>query len=72
MITQRYRDSYQLDREQVYDNPDEFLLALSGCVTLPDTTPVLSVTYKGKDLGYKGNFGDLYKTFSQFDWSAVN
>lgn len=45
MITLRYRDSYQMEREQVYDNPDEFLLALSGCVTLPDTTSVLSVTY---------------------------
>ena len=36
MITLRYRDSYQMEREQVYDNPDEFLLAyqaVSLCLT---------------------------------------
>ncbi|MCS4487446.1 DUF4649 family protein [Streptococcus sciuri] len=72
MITLCYSDAYQIERKQVYDTPDAFMLALSGCVTLPDSTPILSVTYKEEDLGYKGIFGDLYKTFSSFDWSVFD
>jgi hypothetical protein len=47
------------------------MLSLSGCVTLPDSYQVLSLTYKGKDIGYRGLFGDLYRKVYQMDWSSV-
>lgn len=44
------------------------MLSLSGCVTLTDAYQVVSLTYKGQDISYKGVVGDLYRTVSQMDW----
>ena len=46
---------------------DEFLLAFSGCVTVPDSLKVLSVTYKGHQLPFAGLIGDLYRQMYQLD-----
>lgn len=54
-----------------FNSIEEFMLSLSGCVTLPDSYQVLSLTYKGKDIGYRGLFGDLYRKVYQMDWSSV-
>ena len=42
-----YLDAYQKERQVSYDNIDHSLLAFSGCVTIPDSYQVVSVTYKG-------------------------
>ncbi|WP_057490339.1 DUF4649 family protein [Streptococcus orisasini] len=68
MIVLTYLDAYQTKRESHFNNLEEFLLSLSGCVTLPDSYRVVSLTYKGQDVGYKGLVGDLYRTVSQMDW----
>ena len=69
MIELKYLDSYKVERTLSYDNFDAFLLALSGCLTIPDNLPVTSLTYKGQELPYKGNIGDLYRSMSNFDLS---
>ncbi|MGT2950166.1 DUF4649 domain-containing protein [Streptococcus cuniculi] len=61
MIELRYQDSYQQIRSQTFENFDALLLAFSGCVTIPDHLKVLSLTQDGKDLGYQGLIGDLYR-----------
>ncbi|MGT2923975.1 DUF4649 family protein [Streptococcus caviae] len=68
MIVLTYLDAYQTKRESHFNSPEEFMLSLSGCVTLPDSYQVVSLTYKGQDVGYKGAMGDLYRTVSQMDW----
>lgn len=37
-------------------------------LTYLDAYRVVSLTYKGQDIGYKGVVGDLYRTVSQMDW----
>ncbi len=69
MIELTYKDAYDVVRTQTFDDPNDFSRMLVGCLTVPDYYPVTSVTYKGKDVGYKGTFGDLFKTFNEFDWS---
>lgn len=61
MIELRYQDAYKQVRSQTFDSLDELLLAFSGCSTLPDYLPVLSLTQDGQDLGYQGIIGDLYR-----------
>lgn len=61
MIELRYQDSYQQVRSQTYENLDAMLLAFSGCMTIPDHLKVLSLTKDGKDLGYQGLIGNLYR-----------
>ena len=54
-----YLDSYQIERILEYTDYDELMLSLSGCVTLPDTFLVTSLTLNGKVI-YQGLVGDLY------------
>ena len=70
MIELKYLDSYKVKRIVRYLDFDEFMLAFSGCVTIPDNLKVLSLTYKGKELPYEGKIGNLYRTMSQFDLSS--
>ena len=65
MIELKYLDSYKVERIVRYLDFDEFMLAFSGCVTIPD-----NLTYKGKELPYEGKIGNLYRTMSQFDLSS--
>ena len=59
-----YLDSYQVERMLQYSDYDELMLSLSGCVTLPDTFLVTSLTFNDKVI-YQGLVGDLYRFLSQ-------
>ena len=59
-----YLDSYQIERILEYTDYDELMLSLSGCVTLPDTFLVTSLTFDDKVI-YQGLVGDLYRFLSQ-------
>ena len=67
-----YLDAYQKERQVSYDNLDHCLLAFSGCVTIPDSYQVVSVTYKGQILPFIGRIGDFYRYLIQFDQSLRN
>lgn len=69
MVELTYLDSYKVKRTLTYEDFDEFLLAFSGCVTVPDSLKVLSVTYKGHHLPFTGLIGDLYRQMYQLDLS---
>ncbi|MGT2928887.1 DUF4649 family protein [Streptococcus dentasini] len=69
MIEMTYTDAYQIERHQKFENPNDFIRALMGCSTVPEYYPVTSLTYHGKDLGFHGTFGELFKTFVNFDWA---
>ena len=43
-----YLDSYQIERILEYTDYDELMLSLSGCVTLPDTLLISSLTLNDK------------------------
>ena len=66
-----YLDSYQAERILVYTDYDELMLSLSGCVTLPDTFLVTSLTFNDKVI-YQGLVGDLYRFLSQVHFSDKN
>ena len=59
-----YQDSYQVVRTLEFENYEELMLSLSGCVTLPDTFLVTSLTFDDKVI-YQGLVGDLYRFLSQ-------
>lgn len=71
MITLTYTDAYKVERTQQYDQPNDFIQALAGCLTIPDNYPVTAVTYNGKDLAYKGTVGGLYQAFVNYDWAQA-
>lgn len=66
-----YLDSYQVERILEYTDYDELMLSLSGCVTLPDTFLVTSLTFNDKVI-YQGLVGDLYRFLSQAHFSDKN
>ena len=59
-----YKDSYQVERTLEFESYEELMLSLSGCVTLPDTFLVTSLTFDDKVI-YQGLVGDLYRFLSQ-------
>ncbi|WP_247946464.1 DUF4649 family protein [Streptococcus oralis] len=66
-----YLDSYQIERILEYTDYDELMLSLSGCVTLPDTFLVTSLTFDDKVI-YQGLVGDLYRFLSQVHFLDKN
>ena len=48
MFELTYKDSYHVERTLKYEDYEALMLALSGCVTLPDTLYVTSLTFKGR------------------------
>ena len=46
MFELTYKDSYHVERTLKYEDYEALMLALSGCVTLPDTLYVTSLTFK--------------------------
>ena len=66
-----YLDSYQIERILEYTDYDELMLSLSGCVTLPDTFLITSLTLNGKVI-YQGLVGDLYRFLSQVHFLDKN
>lgn len=63
MFELTYKDSYHVERTLKYEDYEALMLALSGCVTLPDTLYVTSLTFKGQEV-YQGLVGDLYRFLS--------
>lgn len=59
-----YQDNYHVERTLEYKDYEELVLSLSGCVTLPDTFLVTSLTFDDKVI-YQGLVGDLYRFLSQ-------
>ena len=63
-----YKDSYQVERTLKFADYEELMLSLSGCVTLPDTLLISSLTLNDKVI-YQGLVGDLYRFLSQTNFS---
>lgn len=66
-----YQDNYHVERILEYKDYEELMLSLSGCVTLPDTLLISSLTLNDKVI-YQGLFGDLYRFLSQAHFSDKN
>ena len=71
MFELTYKDSYQVERTLKYEDHEALMLALSGCVTLPDTLYVTSLTFEGQKV-YQGLVGDLYRFLSQTEFFHQN
>lgn len=66
-----YQDNYHVERTLEYKDYEELMLSLSGCVTLPDTLLISSLTLNDKVI-YQGLVGDLYRFLSQANFSDKN
>ena len=66
-----YLDNYHVERTLEYKDYEELMLSLSGCVTLPDTLLISSLTLNDKVI-YQGLVGDLYRFLSQAHISDKN
>ncbi|CWH03652.1 Uncharacterised protein [Streptococcus pneumoniae] len=53
MFELTYKDCYHVERTLKYEDHEALMLTLSGCVTLPDTLYVTSLTFRGKKV-YQG------------------
>lgn len=65
MFRLTYKDSYQVERVQEFEDLESLMLSLSGCVTLPDTTVITSLTHNGVEI-YQGLLGDLYRFLTKY------
>ena len=63
-----YQDNHHVERTLEYKDYEELMLSLSGCVTLPDTLLISSLTLNDKVI-YQGLVGDLYRFLSQANFS---
>ena len=68
MFRLTYKDNYQVERILEFADYEELMLSLSGCVTLPDTLLISSLTLNDKVI-YQGLVGDLYRFLSQANFS---
>lgn len=66
-----YQDNYHVERILEYKDYEELMLSLSGCVTLPDTLLISSLTLNDKVI-YQGLVGYLYRFLSQAHFSDKN
>lgn len=66
-----YQDNYHVERTLEYKDYEELMLSLSGCVTLPDTLLISSLTLNDKVI-YQGLVSDLYRFLSQAHFSDKN
>lgn len=71
MFRLTYKDTYLVERVQEFEDLESLMLSLSGCVTLPDTTVITSLTYSGKEI-YQGLLGDLYRFLSHYDFTKIS
>ena len=69
MFRLTYKDSYQVERVQEFEDLESLMLSLSGCVTLPDTTVITSLTHNGSEI-YQGLLGDLYRFLTTYQKNA--
>ena len=63
MFRLTYKDPYKVER--VHEDYEALMLSLSGCVTLPDTTIITSLTHNGVEI-YQGLLGDLYRFLKSY------
>ena len=74
MFRLTYKDSYQVERVQEYEDYEDYealMLSLSGCVTLPDTTHITSLTHNGVEI-YQGLLGNLYRFLTTYQRKYLN
>ena len=71
MFRLTYKDTYLVERVQEFEDLESLMLSLSGCVTLPDTTVITSLTYKGEEI-YQGLLGDLYRFLFHYAFTKIN
>lgn len=71
MFELTYKDSYHVERTLKYEDYEALMLALSGCVTLPDTLYVTSLTFNSQKI-YQDLVGDLYRFLSHTDFLHQN
>lgn len=71
MIELRYLDAYKQERSQTFEHLDDILRTFAGCMTIPDYLKVISLTHKGKDLGYQGSIGDLYQFLTSLNYEDL-
>ena len=71
MFKLHYKDSYQVDRLLEYEDYEALMLSLSGCVTLPDTTHITSLTHDGVEI-YQGLLGNLYRFLRTYHETKIN
>ena len=71
MFELTYKDNYHVERTLKYEDYEALMLALSGCVTLPDTLLISSLTLNDKVI-YQGLVGDLYRFLSHADFLHQN
>jgi len=71
MFRLTYKDTYLVERVQEFEDLESLMLSLSGCVTLPDTTVITSLTYKGEEI-YQGLLGNLYRFLYHYDFTKIN
>ena len=65
MFRLTYKDPDKVERVQKYEDYEALMLSLSGCVTLPDTTLITSLTHNGVEI-YQGLLGDLYRFLKSY------
>ena len=65
MFRLTYKDTYLVERVQEFEDLESLMLSLSGCVTLPDTTVITSLTHNGAEI-YQGLLGDLYRFLTKY------
>ena len=65
MFRLTYKDAYRVERVQEFENLESLMLSLSGCVTLPDTTVITSLTHNGAEI-YQGLLGNLYRFITKY------
>lgn len=65
MFRLTYKDAYHVERVHEFENLESLMLSLSGCVTLPDTTVITSLTHNGAEI-YQGLLGDLYHFLTKY------
>lgn len=68
MIEVTYLNIAKQEKHTSFEDYNEFVRAQQACwIALPDSTPVTKVTINGHDIGYKGQYGDLYFYIMKLD-----
>ena len=68
MIEVTYLNTAKQEKHTSFEDYNEFVRAQQACwIALPDATPVTKVTINGHDIGYKGQYGDLYFYIMKLD-----
>ena len=68
MIEVTYLNTAKQEKHTSFEDYNEFVRAQHACwIALPDSPPVTKVTINGHDIGYKGQYGDLYFFIMKLD-----